>query len=686
MTLVKNNKNNKKKATMKPIRASVVTLFMTLSLTGQAATSVTTPVVQPLPAYSTQASIAVRGQAQPSVHIFVDGGVQRAHGVSGADGTFNVSVALKRNQRNNLSVFASTDAQGDDHNSSRVRLSIVEDDIAPLISATLDPAPNAAGWHRRPVKVEFHCSDRDGSGVSDCPDDVRVGTPGAQQTITGRVKDKAGNSAAVSVVLDIDDSAPAVLLDAPADGTLFYSSPVHLSGTFAESLSGVAAVNCNNVPAIVSGNSFSCDVPLENGNNAIKVWAVDAAGNVGIARKSLVLGPALPGGDAHQTMASGHVNKHVNDDVVHTDFLTREVSILIGNGDGTFQPERRVLVGPYPSAVALADVNGDGIADLVTTHYTTKEVAIQYGRADGGFTTGPRFEVDAFPSALVVADLNGDGRPDLLTAHMLNRHVHLHVAQPDGSFKEKDEFVVGDGPVALAVGEIDGDGKLDIVTANFTSGDVSLLRGKGKGKFHGEQRLALSAPNAKKAAAALGVNAAPSAIAIADVNGDTFADIVTTDYGSNSISLLLGAGQGRFQSVRTLAVGQQPVALAVADVTGDGKLDLISANLGSSDLSVLRGLGAAGFAPEQRIDYGDCSGVAQRAAGKRWSADPGERRQHRGLASRGRGRERRLYGSVLGGGGDECAVHGVPAAGVGRERVRRFASHYTESAERHTSG
>jgi hypothetical protein len=117
---------------------------------------------------------------------------------------------------------------------------------------------------------------------------------GAQQTITGRVTDKAGNQAAVNVVLNIDDSPPVVVLDEPADDTLLYSSPVHLSGTLAESLSGVAAVNCNNVPAIVSGNTFSCDVPLKNGSNAIKVWAIDAAGNIGVARKSLVLGPALP--------------------------------------------------------------------------------------------------------------------------------------------------------------------------------------------------------------------------------------------------------------------------------------------------------------------------------------------------------------------------------------------------------
>jgi hypothetical protein len=200
----------------------------------------------------------------------------------------------------------------------------------------------------------------------------------------------------------------------------------------------------------------------------------------------------------------------------------------------------------------------------------------------------------------MVADIDGDGRLDLLTAHMLNHQLHLHLRQRDGTFKEQPSFGVGEGPVAIAVGDLDGDGKLDIVTANFTSGDVSLLLGKGKGKFHGEQRLVLTASQAAKALS-VSANAAPSAIAIADVNGDSLPDIVTANSGTNSVALLLGAGRGRFQSVRTLAVGQQPLGLAVADVTGDGKLDLITANFGSSDLSVLRGSGSGTFAAEERV-------------------------------------------------------------------------------------
>src|SRR6185369_1489270 len=132
---------------MKPISTAAATLLLTLSLTVQAATSPSAPVVQPLPAYTTQTTIAVRGQAQPSVYVFVEGGALRVGGMSGADGAFNLSLPLKRNQRNSLSVFASTDAQGNEHNSPRVQFAIVEDDIAPLITATLDPAPNAAGWH-----------------------------------------------------------------------------------------------------------------------------------------------------------------------------------------------------------------------------------------------------------------------------------------------------------------------------------------------------------------------------------------------------------------------------------------------------------------------------------------------------------------------------------------------------------
>jgi hypothetical protein len=554
---------------------------------------VAAPQVQPVPGFTHQANVLLQGQAQPQLHIFVEGGSQRVHALSDADGAFNLSVPLKRNQRNNLSVYASTDLNGDEHNSARVRLSIVEDDIAPQITATLDPPPNASGWNRDDVKVKFRCSDR-GSGVDACPSEVVVSSQGALQPVSGEVKDKAGNSASVSVTVSIDLGAPIVSLDKPADGTLLYGSPAHLSGALNEALSGIAAVNCNSVPATLSGNSFNCDVPLETGRNAIKVWAVDAAGNVGIARETLVLGPALPGGDAHQVMFSADLNQDQRADVVHTNFLTRDVSILLGNGDGTFQSEQRVTVGPYPSAVAVVDINGDGIPDVITTHYTTAEIAVQHGQPDGSFLPGPRFAVDAFPSALVVADVNGDGRLDIFTAHMHNRQVHLHLAQRDGSFQEQPSFKVGDGPVALAIGDLDGDGKPDLAVANFASGDMSVLLAKGKGDFHREQRLSLNAP-AARAAAALNANAAPTAITIADVNGDAVADIITANFGTNSISLLLGAGKGRFQTAQTLAVGAQPTALAVADITGDGKLDLITANAGSADISLLINQGAGNF-------------------------------------------------------------------------------------------
>src|SRR5689334_2295583 len=227
---------------MRMILTAVAALCLVLSLVNPVQAAPRAPSIQPLNPYTNQTSITIRGQAQASTYVFVDGGTQRARTLAGTDGTFAVSVTLKPNLRNNLSVFASTDAEGDDHNSSRVHVAVVSDDIAPQIRATIDPAPNSAGWNRRPVQVKFTCTDS-GSGIVACPRPVEVSDAAAGQIVTGEVKDNAGNSAALSVTVNIDTTAPRVVLELPADGALIYNSPAQVSGLVEDTLSGVSAVN-----------------------------------------------------------------------------------------------------------------------------------------------------------------------------------------------------------------------------------------------------------------------------------------------------------------------------------------------------------------------------------------------------------------------------------------------------------
>src|SRR5206468_1762617 len=130
-----------------------------------------------------------------------------------------------------------------------------------------------------------------------------------------------------------------------------------------------------------------------------------------------------------------------------------------------------------------------------------------------------------------------------------------------------------------------GDGKPDIVTVNFSSASVSVLLGNGSGGF--------------SAAAGSPVGNFPRPVVVADVNGDGKPDLVIANHNSNNVSVLLGNGSGGFSpaAASPVAAGINPSSVAVADVNGDGKPDLVTANFGSNNVSVLLGNGSGGFSP-----------------------------------------------------------------------------------------
>jgi len=163
------------------------------------------------------------------------------------------------------------------------------DNTPPTIAAVVNPAPNATGWHRSDVTVSFTCADSE-SGVASCPAPITVSTEGANQLISGTATDLAGNSATASVTVSLDKSAPAVAITSPSNGSSVSSSPVSVTGTATDNLSGLATLLCNGNPASLSASTFSCGVPLTNGLNTITVEATDNAANMSSSRITVTLG------------------------------------------------------------------------------------------------------------------------------------------------------------------------------------------------------------------------------------------------------------------------------------------------------------------------------------------------------------------------------------------------------------
>jgi uncharacterized protein (UPF0548 family) len=289
-------------------------------------------------------------------------------------------------------------------------------------------------------------------------------------------------------------------------------------------------------------------------------------------------------------------------DLVTANPFTNNVGVLLGNGDGTFQaasfdnisylignPPRPKDPGPYSVAVANINVRFDplDIPDLVTANFESDDVSVLLGNGDGTFpnaTAGFTFPMGNGPRSVAVANLNvrlpgGDNFPDLVTANYLSNDVSVRLGFGGGAFGGQVRYAMGDSPYFVAVADLDvdsGDNFPDLVTANLRSNDVSVRLGFGGGGFQDEARY--PAGNA------------PYFVAVADLDGDGLPDLVTANYNSNTVSVLLGNGDGTFQPASFFTVGDGPVSLAVADLDFDSPddfPDLVTANIHGDDVSVL---------------------------------------------------------------------------------------------------
>jgi hypothetical protein len=269
-------------------------------------------------------------------------------------------------------------------------------------------------------------------------------------------------------------------------------------------------------------------------------------------------------------------------------------SVLLGNGDGSFQAPRTFSAGNSAQELAVGDFNGDGIPDLAVVGYSSDTVSVLRGNGDGTFQAARFFAVGAYPSSVAVGDFNRDGSLDLAVADSgyegRGQGVSVLLGNGDGTFQAARNFAAGSRPQSVAVGDFNGDGTLDLAVANYGSypeydGTVSVLLGNGDGSFQDARNFA--------------VGTRPQSVAVGDFNGDGTLDLAVADTGYNGngqgVNVLLGNGDGSFQDARYFAAGNEPDSVAVGDFNGDGTLDLAVANYYSNTVSVLLGNGDGSF-------------------------------------------------------------------------------------------
>ncbi|MGH9716981.1 MAG: FG-GAP-like repeat-containing protein [Candidatus Acidiferrales bacterium] len=300
------------------------------------------------------------------------------------------------------------------------------------------------------------------------------------------------------------------------------------------------------------------------------------------------------------------------------------VSILLGNGDGTFQPAVSAATGNLPVAVVVGKFY-DSISgtDIAVSNQNDNSISIFHIENDGTIAaTSPipsllQLPAGYKPAGLATGSFTDSGNIDLAVADEGNDSVSVFLGNGDGTFQARADYATGNSPIFVATGDFNGDGIADLAIANNgaptntnTGNTVSILLGQpnindssvGTGAFAPGTQRDFPAGNG------------PTSIATGDFNVDGMEDLAVTDQTDNAVSVLLGLGSGLFGPNFELPVDQAPVSITSADFNGDGTTDIATANKDSNDATVIlnsssfaglsSGLSASVFPGVEYLDIG----------------------------------------------------------------------------------
>jgi hypothetical protein len=255
-----------------------------------------------------------------------------------------------------------------------------------------------------------------------------------------------------------------------------------------------------------------------------------------------------PGGAVPIWPAVADFNRDGNPDLAISVTTTDSVAVLLGNGDGTFQPAVNYTVGGGPQGIAAGDVNGDGSPDIVSADECGDDpacrdgtVSVLLGNGDGTFQPRLVFAEGIFPLSIAIADFDGDHQPDLAIANPCGTDeacsslgtVGIMLGNGDGTFQPVVNYpTTGYLTVRVAVGKFNHDGHSDVVALNVQDSDITVLTGNGDGTFQpGDDYI---------------VGLTPIDVAVGRFNEDNAFDLAIADENSFEVSVLLNNRSGDF--------------------------------------------------------------------------------------------------------------------------------------------
>ena len=357
----------------------------------------------------------------------------------------------------------------------------------------------------------------------------------------------------------------------------------------------VGDIDGDGKPDIVTVNAGDDSVTIELGNGQ---GGFSSPMRVKIAGAN---GPKLSAGLNPSGVGLGDISGSGKQDIVVSDKgnnIDPGAVWILGNtstpGKLSFDAPKIFQVGIGPNGVGLGDIDRTGKPGIVTPNGGSDNVSVLHNISTPGvisFTTAVNYSVGSNPSGVGLGDIDRTGSVDIVTTNKGSNNIsvllntgtngpnsaskNLKPASSAG-FALAGTIAVGSNPTGVGLGDISGSGKQDIVTANSGSNNISILSNKST-----PGNLSFASP------ITVSVGSNPSGVGLGDISGSGKQDIVVSNQGDNTVSVLRGEGNLHFTTPITVSVGAQPDGVGLGDISGRGKLDIVTSNFGSNNVSVI---------------------------------------------------------------------------------------------------
>lgn len=306
--------------------------------------------------------------------------------------------------------------------------------------------------------------------------------------------------------------------------------------------------------------------------------------------------PSVKAGSVPSAVALADFDGDQKLDLVVANSSDDTLAVLRGDGKGRFSTAATLATGREPFSVAAADFDQDGSVDVVHCNREASTVEVHLNQGNATFAPALSLAADLRPAHVLTRDLNGDGLVDLLVTNADGNSVSVFAGDGAGGFAPRVDFPAGTNPQRATLVDLNGDGALDVVTATRVKPPtVTVLLADGAGGF--------GPPTKFKASNRPGVifPIAPLAITSGDVNGDGHGDVIVGNRGvdvlDGEVWLLAGDGSGTLAEPAAIpgVTVLAPAFLDLVDMNGDGNLDVIEADHDPTLATIVSSLGGSGF-------------------------------------------------------------------------------------------